>query len=158
MTPATLNQFAHSASPGTAGKNLSDTGNSTILFTPFEISGQQSTTKFGLAWDAQFPYCARISDSLTIDQIVEAIRSFSQSGELKSLVKLHGGALLLRGLPIATPDDYSRIAHALGFAPHVEVGRPPLRTVLAPNVKTANEGYVCLWNCVLVLDAQPRCF
>lgn len=25
-----------------------------------------------------------------------------------------------------------------------EVGRPPLRTVLAPNIKTANEGYVSL--------------
>lgn len=48
--------------------------------------------------------------------------------------------MLFRGLPIQTPDDYSEIAHAFGFSAHEEVGRPPIRTVVAKNVKTANEG------------------
>lgn len=61
-------------------------------------------------------------------------------GELDRLVKRHGGALIIRGLPIKTPEDYSKVAHAFGFVAHEEVGRPPIRTVLAKNVKTANEG------------------
>lgn len=68
------------------------------------------------------------------------MKELASSGKLPELEKRHGGAILVRGLPITSPDSYSEIAHAFGFRPHEEVGRPPLRTVLAKNVKTANEG------------------
>ncbi|KAJ4423027.1 hypothetical protein N0V82_002294 [Gnomoniopsis sp. IMI 355080] len=59
---------------------------------------------------------------------------------VSTLICKPGGALLIRGLPIHTADDYSEIAHSFGFVAHEEVGRPPIRIVLAKNVKTANEG------------------
>lgn len=109
-------------------------------FESFTFDGQQPTSSFGLPADALFPLALKVNDVSTIPQAVEAIREFTQSGQLRSLVKKHGGAILFRGLPLKTPDDYSKVAHAFGLRPHHEVGRPPLRTVLAPNVKTANEG------------------
>ncbi|KAF7562743.1 hypothetical protein G7046_g1398 [Stylonectria norvegica] len=112
----------------------------TAIFQPFSIPGQQDTTTFGLSWNAPFPLALKANGSPSLAQSIEALEKLAQSGELTRLVKQHGGAILFRGLPITTPDDYSKIAHAFGFRPHVEVGRPPLRTVLAPNVKTANEG------------------
>ncbi|KAF6835561.1 taurine catabolism dioxygenase [Colletotrichum plurivorum] len=110
------------------------------LFQPFNVPGQQDTANFGLSWSASFPLGLQVTRRLNLDDSIDAIRRFTESGNLKQLVKQHGGAILIRGLPIETPDDYSRVAHAFGFRPHIEVGRPPLRTVLAPNVKTANEG------------------
>lgn len=110
-------------------------------YTVFTFDGQQDTANFGLPWSAPFPLAISVDDKIkSIPDAVEAIRQFVQSGDLHSLVKRHGGAILFRGLPLETPDDYSKVAHAFGFRPHIEVGRPPLRTVLAPNVKTANEG------------------
>lgn len=111
------------------------------LFQPFNVPGHQNTANFGLSWSASFPLGLQVTRRQNLDESIEAIRRFTESGNLKKLVKQHGGAILIRGLPIDTPDDYSRVAHAFGFRPHIEVGRPPLRTVLAPNVKTANEGY-----------------
>ncbi|OHW98015.1 taurine catabolism dioxygenase [Colletotrichum incanum] len=110
------------------------------LFEPFEVPGQQDTATFGLPWSSPFPLGLKAENALSLSETIEAIKHLSQSGDLVRLVKHHGGAILIRGLPIETPDDYSKVAHAFGFSPHIEVGRPPLRTVLAPNVKTANEG------------------
>lgn len=108
---------------------------------PFAFEGQQDTATFGLEWSAPFPLALRVNTKPKgIPASVELIRNFVRSGDLHRLVKHHGGAILIRGLPLSSPDDYSKVAHAFGFRPHVEVGRPPLRTVLAPNVKTANEG------------------
>jgi hypothetical protein len=108
---------------------------------PFIFEGQQDTSTFGLGWSAPFPLALHVkTGKIDLTASIELIRSFVGSGELHRLVKHHGGAVLIRGLPLSTPDDYSKVAHAFGFRPHVEVGRPPLRTVLAPNVKTANEG------------------
>ncbi|EXF80806.1 hypothetical protein CFIO01_01177 [Colletotrichum fioriniae PJ7] len=109
-------------------------------FEAFEVPGQQDTAKFGLPWSASFPLGLKASKTLGLSESIDAIQDFTQSGNLSGLIKKHGGAILMRGLPIETPHDYSKVAHAFGFRPHVEVGRPPLRTILAPNVKTANEG------------------
>lgn len=110
---------------------------------PFEFKGQKDVSDFGLEAGACFPLALRTVDgsSPTLEESIETIREFAGSGNLERLVQRHGGALLIRGLPIRTADDYSQIAHALGFSAHEEVGRPPIRTVLAKNVKTANEGY-----------------
>ena len=62
--------------------------------------------------------------------------------DLRSLLQVHGGALLFRDFGVASAQDFSDFAHALrlGPQPHSEVGRPPRRTVLAKGVSTANEG------------------
>lgn len=111
-------------------------------FEPFAFEGQEDIKAFANLPSASFPLalCPVTSWSPSLEESADAIRQFSTSGELKSLIHKHGGALLIRGLPIKTPDDYSVIAHAFGFVAHEEVGRPPIRTVLAKNVKTANEG------------------
>ncbi|KAJ4364725.1 hypothetical protein N0V83_009322 [Neocucurbitaria cava] len=105
-------------------------------------SGQQRTGTFGYEHDRAFPLAlqARSDWKRTVDETVAHLESLSKSGALFDLVRQHGGALLIRGLPITNAETYSRIAHAFGFAAHDEVGRPPIRTVLAKNVKTANEG------------------
>ncbi|KAL4784580.1 hypothetical protein BJX76DRAFT_367559 [Aspergillus varians] len=109
-------------------------------FEPFEFNGQKETKDFGLTGSAPFPLAIKAAGLTTIPQAVSAIHDLTSTGQLWELVAKHGGAILIRGLPIKTPHDYSQVAHAFGLQPHIEVGRPPIRTVLAPNVKTANEG------------------
>jgi len=107
------------------------------FFEPLSFEGQKSDVS-----EAPFPLALRVKDSHepTLPSSIAALKSISQSGELFSLIQKHGGAVLFRGIPIKTPQDYSDVAHAFGFSAHEEVGRPPNRTVLAKNVKTANEG------------------
>ncbi|KAK2033191.1 hypothetical protein LX32DRAFT_660761 [Colletotrichum zoysiae] len=108
---------------------------SSPLFEPLNVPGQQDTAALGLGLSSPFPLSFKVTAASSLSGSIEAIRrSFKQSGDLARLMKQHGGAVLVRGLPIQTPDYYSRVAHAFGFRPHIEVGRPPLRTVLAPNL------------------------
>ncbi|KAI1759775.1 Clavaminate synthase-like protein [Hypoxylon sp. FL1150] len=111
-------------------------------FEVFTFAGQQDTTSFGLNTSALFPLALEpIRDwEPTLEESTNTIKELSESGQFLEDVKRHGGAVLIRGLPIRTPQDFSDVAHAFGFPAHEEVGRPPLRTVLAKNVKTANEG------------------
>jgi hypothetical protein len=111
-------------------------------FDEITLAGQQSTTKFGYPSDHPFPLAlvARQDWKPNLEAAISHLSTLSQSGLLFDLLHRHGGAIVFRGLPISSPDSYSRLAHAFGFTPHEEVGRPPIRTVLAPNVKTANEG------------------
>ncbi|KAK7736648.1 hypothetical protein SLS53_006854 [Cytospora paraplurivora] len=111
-------------------------------FEPFSFEGQQDVQTFAPLPSAEFPLALRPAGDWkpSLQESVDAIRQLAISGELKELIKKHGGALIIRGLPIKTAEDYSEVAHAFGFVAHEEVGRPPVRTVLAKNVKTANEG------------------
>lgn len=104
--------------------------------------GQQRTGDFGYPQDLAFPLALQTQRNWkpSVDEAVAHLDSLSKSGVISDLARQHGGAILIRGLPIADAEIYSRIAHALGFDAHEEVGRPPIRTVLAKNVKTANEG------------------
>ncbi|KAH6692453.1 hypothetical protein F5X68DRAFT_250655 [Plectosphaerella plurivora] len=113
-----------------------------ITFNEFTFAGQQSTAALGFPWDAPFPLAlrAKSSEPASVQDYVDALKELASSGKIFELVQRHGGALLIRGLPIKTPQDYSELAHAFGFDAHEEVGRPPMRTVLAKNIKTANEG------------------
>ncbi|KAL4873982.1 hypothetical protein BDV12DRAFT_181873 [Aspergillus spectabilis] len=99
-----------------------------VHFELFSFPGQQNTSAFGLPWTAAFPLALETTAITSIPEAISAIQEFSDSGSFKSLSKIHAGAILIRGLPLKSPYDYSA------------VGCPPLRTVLAPNVKTANEG------------------
>jgi hypothetical protein len=99
--------------------------------------------------------------SESLEGAVELVKQWAESGELKKQLTGHGGALVLRSLPLPSADAFSQVAFAtkVGTQPHVEVGRPPKRTVcslanlpflpfspvsltqvLAPAVSTANEG------------------
>ena len=108
----------------------------------FSFEGQRSTSTLGHQDNRAFPLALRVDPDWrpTVSQAADHIRALSTSGAIFDAVQQHGGALLIRGLPIQSADDYSLIAHAFGFEAHEEVGRPPVRTVLAKNVKTANEG------------------
>ncbi|KUI61243.1 hypothetical protein VP1G_08419 [Cytospora mali] len=109
---------------------------------PFSFEGQKDIQAFTSLPSGAFPLALQPEGDWrpTLQESVDAIRQLATSGELKRLSQEHGGALLLRGLPIRSAEDYSEIAHAFGFVAHEEVGRPPIRTILAKNVKTANEG------------------
>lgn len=113
-----------------------------VSFEEFAFEGQQNTKTLGFGWDASFPLALKAVTprTATLQEYIEAIKRLAVSGKLPELVKQHGGAVLIRGIPINSPQDYSDVAHAFGFRAHEEVGRPPMRTVLAKNVKTANEG------------------
>ncbi|KAM0716524.1 hypothetical protein Q7P37_007969 [Cladosporium fusiforme] len=113
-----------------------------LHFDEFQFEGQRSTSTSGSPSNHVFPLALQVDPSWkpTVDQAADHIRALSTSGSLLEAVQQHGGALLIRGLPIQTASDYSIIAHAFGFEAHEEIGRPPVRTVLAKNVKTANEG------------------
>ncbi|KAF8886271.1 hypothetical protein CPB85DRAFT_1566841 [Mucidula mucida] len=61
--------------------------------------------------------------------------------EFKALLKAHGGAVIFRGFGVETAEAFSRFGFATKVGPpHDEVGRPPVRTIYAENVVTANEG------------------
>lgn len=114
-------------------------------FEPISVPNARPIGYLGLnaAGSAAFPAGLQLKPELkpiTLAGAVNAIKNLRNTGRLSQLLSAHGGAILFRGLPIATADDYSKVAHAFGFSAHEEVGRPPVRTVLAPNVKTANEG------------------
>lgn len=108
----------------------------------FRFEGQRSMSTLGFQSDYSFPLALKVDSGWkpTVTQAADHIRALSTSGPLFDAVQQHGGALIIRGLPIQSAEDYSLIAHAFGFEAHEEVGRPPVRTVLAKNVKTANEG------------------
>lgn len=111
-------------------------------FEPFTFTGQKNTKSLGFANSAEFPLALKPAGDWhpTVQDSIETLHELASSGKLFDLSEEHGGAILFRGLPIKTPQDYSEIAHAFDFRAHEEVGRPPLRTVLANNIKTANEG------------------
>ena len=135
-----------SSSESTSSKlnptSISDMTDSLPHFQSFAFEGQQHTSNFGYYEDHIFPLALQTKADWnpSVSETVAHIESLSKSGALFDLVQKHGGALLIRGLPIDDAETYSLIAHAFGFSAHEEVGRPPVRTVLAKNVKTANEG------------------
>ncbi|KAL3492441.1 hypothetical protein BJX62DRAFT_250638 [Aspergillus germanicus] len=140
MAPAALVQTDLVTYSADASVPKSTSTSLSISLEPFTFAGQKDTKDLGLRWSAPFPDALRATNIETIPQAISTIKTLTQTGQLRTLAKQHAGAILIRGLPIKTAHDYSAVAHALGLQPHTEVGRPPLRTVLAPNVKTANEG------------------
>ncbi|GJN91803.1 hypothetical protein Rhopal_004826-T1 [Rhodotorula paludigena] len=103
----------------------------------------QHTLPVEVFGEAAFPGVYHLSQpTVDLDVALATLSTWAESGELKKQLVAHGGALLLRGLPLPTPHEFSQamFASKVGTVPHVEVGRPPKRTVLAPAVSTANEG------------------
>jgi hypothetical protein len=110
----------------------------------FLFDGQQDTAQLGLGHSAPFPLALKPIQYYepTLQESIAEFKRLADSGAILEQVRKHGGAALIRGLPIKTSQDFSELAHAFGFPPHEEVGRPPLRAELAKNIKTSNEGRV----------------
>ncbi|KAK1755437.1 Clavaminate synthase-like protein [Echria macrotheca] len=91
-----------------------------------------------------FPLClSPHPSSSSLDEIIAEIRTLSASGKIAALLNRHGGAIYFSGLNLRDADEFSRFAHAFvgnGWKAHEEIGNPVRRTVVAPNVATANEG------------------
>lgn len=84
------------------------------------------------------PLALRPSSETTLETAITTIKDLQATNTLTTLLAKHG-ALLFRGLPIHSADDFSRFAHAFGYAPHEIIGIVVERGLLAPNVAPANE-------------------
>ncbi|GAA5915368.1 hypothetical protein JCM6882_000234 [Rhodosporidiobolus microsporus] len=115
-------------------------------FTDIELPFQRPLV--GQPWDdtpskgLPFPLALQTDSSIkTLDDFIAAVEVTVKRGELIPLLTQHGGAILFRGTHATSPEDFSRIAHAFKLGPpHEELGNPVIRTLLAKNVATANEG------------------
>ncbi|KAK4169853.1 Clavaminate synthase-like protein [Cladorrhinum sp. PSN259] len=77
--------------------------------------------------------------SSLLEDIVAEVQQLSVSGRIRDLLDRHG-AIYFQDLGLRDAQGFSQFAHAFGFAPHEDIGNPVRRTILAPNVATANEG------------------
>ncbi|KAJ6455817.1 hypothetical protein C8R45DRAFT_845497 [Mycena sanguinolenta] len=89
---------------------------------------------------AVFPFAATgLSDSTTFAEHLALGTRWAETGALQKTLNAHG-AILLRGLPVTSPDEFSQLLHTFGWTPHEDVGNPVKRKVFAPAVAKANEG------------------
>lgn len=107
-----------------------------LSFHPINIPGarpQSPTSTLPLA--LQY---SPISGAITsLEQAVEDIKALP----LDELLAKGGGALLLRGLPIKTPDEISKAILAFGAGEeYLQVGIAGKRSYVAEELQTANEG------------------
>lgn len=113
------------------------------FFEPFPLpSGNQRVLSVPHPKDTVIPLALRPSSGNTpsLDAAVSAVESLQRdhNGYLTKKLATHG-ALLFRGLPIHSADDFSRFAHAFGYSPHEIIGIVVDRPLLAVNVAPANE-------------------
>ncbi|GAA6015699.1 hypothetical protein JCM11491_002450 [Sporobolomyces phaffii] len=89
-----------------------------------------------------FPLALESTDSVaSLADFVRTIEDLAAKDEIVPLLNRSGGAILFRRTHATTPQDFSRVAHAFKIGTyHEELGNPVIRTVLAKNVATANEG------------------
>lgn len=85
------------------------------------------------------PFSLRPQASSSLADVVTDIQRLTKSGDIEQLLNQHG-AIYFQDLNLQNPDEFSQFAHAFGFIPHEDIGNPVRRTILAPNVATANEG------------------
>ncbi|KAL3419671.1 taurine catabolism dioxygenase [Phlyctema vagabunda] len=129
---------------GSASLKLDNTGPQSLTFESFELpSGNQRVLGPPHPSNTVAPLALRPSGhddtEVGLDTVVESIRTLqAQNSTLTKQLARHG-TLLFRGLPIYNAEDFSRFAHAFGYAPHEIIGIVVDRPVLAPNVAPANE-------------------
>jgi hypothetical protein len=87
-----------------------------------------------------FPLALKTSrDVSSLDDIIAEVQNLTASGQVRNFLDQYG-AIYFQDLGLESPEEFSKFAHAFGFIPHEDIGNPVRRTVLAPNVATANEG------------------
>jgi hypothetical protein len=104
--------------------------------------------QYGPSVDLPLPYPKGTSFPLSLktsraesslDDIIAEVQNLTASGQIRHILDQHG-AIYFQDLGIENPEEFSKFAHAFGFVPHEDIGNPVRRTILAPNVATANEG------------------
>lgn len=73
---------------------------------------------------AVIPLALRPSEAegeTTLDSAIETVTRLQEKGTLTALLATHG-AILFRGVPVHDAKDFSRFAHAFGYAPHEIIG------------------------------------
>ena len=89
--------------------------------------------------DSALPFSLRPQPETSLDEITAEIEAVSKSGRIEELLNQHG-AIYFQDLKLKDAQEFSKFTHAFGFVPHEDIGNPVRRTILAPNVATANEG------------------
>ena len=89
--------------------------------------------------DSALPFSLRPQPETSLDEITAEIEALSKSGRIEELLNQHG-AIYFQDLKLKDAQEFSKFTHAFGFVPHEDIGNPVRRTILAPNVATANEG------------------
>lgn len=87
---------------------------------------------------ADFPLVVLATDAARSAGIEACAREAYAMLHGESLLNRHG-AVLLRGLPLATPDDFATFCNALGWTSNKLGGGGTVRTVLAGTVRTASD-------------------
>ena len=86
-----------------------------------------------------FPLSLKPEQRPALADLTAEIKKLSKDGTIREQLDRHG-AIYFQGLKLQNADEFSEFAHAFGWTPHEDIGNPVRRTVLAPNVATANEG------------------
>lgn len=89
--------------------------------------------------DTALPFSLRRQPEAPLEEITAEIQNLTKTGHIQNLLDQHG-AIYFQDLNLKNPNEFSQFAHAFGFVPHEDIGNPVRRTILAPNVATANEG------------------
>lgn len=76
----------------------------------------------------------------SISSLTEEVAHLSSDNEIRALLDAHGGAIFFPNLGLRSPDEFSAFAGSFGWKAHEDIGNPVRRTIIAPNVATANEG------------------
>ncbi|KIY67335.1 Clavaminate synthase-like protein [Cylindrobasidium torrendii FP15055 ss-10] len=99
------------------------------------VNGQQTLPSGHI-----FPFAATgLSTAVGFSQYLELSSGWAKTGALQRTLDKHG-AILLRGLPVTSPEEFSQLLHTFGWTPHLDVGNPVKRKGVAPAVAKANEG------------------
>ncbi|KAL2212050.1 taud/tfda taurine catabolism dioxygenase [Sarocladium strictum] len=89
-----------------------------------------------------FPLGIRVKPGVVLDNLDTAVVAIEELAGTPLFTQLvtNSGAILFRGLPVTTAEDFSKVAKAFKYPqPHQEVGLSGKRSTLGDNVKTANE-------------------
>lgn len=89
--------------------------------------------------DTALPFSLRRQPETPLEEITAEIKNLTKTGHIQTLLDQHG-AIYFQDLNLNDAHEFSQFAHAFGFVPHEDIGNPVRRTILAPNVATANEG------------------
>ncbi|OAA64117.1 Taurine catabolism dioxygenase TauD/TfdA [Akanthomyces lecanii RCEF 1005] len=119
---------------------IADNSDSVVAFESFDLPPtNQRVLDYPHPAGTAIPLALRPSHDITsLDSVISTVQTLQRDNTLTKLLAKHG-ALLFRDLPIRDATEFSRFAHAFGYAPHEIIGIVVDRPLLAPNVAPANE-------------------
>lgn len=119
---------------------ITDATASAVTFESFDLPPtNQRLLNYPHPAGTSIPLALRPSHDITsLDSVISSVQTLQTDQTLTKLLSKHG-ALLFRDLPIGDATEFSKFAHAFGYAPHEIIGIVVDRPLLAPNVAPANE-------------------